>query len=128
MGVPVADLNFTLAEVTSLAQKLSTVQNLQESLTGPEHELLLAIFAAAAARVTVTNAVTKTSTLPQAHVVGQARGRIHDQSLADLQDQLIRAYIPGNYFQAVDPLAASTIGDDSPSAQAEKPPAGEGGH
>ena len=125
MGVPVDDLEFSLDDVTSLAQKLSSIQ---QNLSAQEYKLLLAIFAAAAARATVTNQAAKKSTLPQAHVVGQRSGRIPDQSLGDLQDQLIRAYIPGNYFEAVDPVAASTIGDQTPSAQAEKPPAGEGGH
>jgi hypothetical protein len=110
MGVPVGDFEFTLEQVTSLAQKLSKVQ---QDLQPEEYKLLLAIFAAAAARATVTNQAAHTSTLPEPHVVGQASGPIPQQSLNDLQDQLINAYIPGNYFQAVDPTKGRTTGDQN---------------
>ena len=111
MGVPVADLNFTLAEVTSLAQKLSMVQNLEESLTGPEHDLLLAIFAAAADRAQVVNAETQESTLPQAEVAQTVPEPIPVVTPEILKDQLLQAYIPGNYFRAADPSQNNTRGD-----------------
>jgi hypothetical protein len=127
MGVPVVDLTFTLAEVTSLAQKLSQVQNLQDSLTAEEYDLLLAIFAAAAARAKVINEVNQTSTLPEAEVSGQAKPPIAGVTPELLQEQLIKAYIPGNYFNAVAEISHSTIGEKSPSAQAKEPTADEGG-
>jgi hypothetical protein len=111
MGVPVADLNFTLAEVTSLAQKLSAVQNLQESLTGPERDLLLAIFAAAADRAQVVNAQSGESTLPQAAVAQTVQEAIPVVTPEILKDQLLQAYIPGNYFRTVDPSQNNTRGD-----------------
>ena len=107
MGVPVADLNFTLAEITSLAQKLSTVQN----LTGPEHDLLLAIFAVAADRAKVVNALNQESSLPQAAVAQTVPEPIAVVTPEILKDQLLQAYIPGNYFRAADPSQNNTRGD-----------------
>jgi hypothetical protein len=121
MGVSVAELEFNLDAITSLAGKLSTVQG----LTGPEHDLLLAIFAAAAARAQVTNAGARTSTLPKAEVSGQ-EATPPNVTAEILKNQLLNAYIPGNYFQAVESLLG-TRGDHSMSAQAKKSAADEGG-
>ena len=99
MGVPVADLHFTLAQVTSLAEKLSKVQGLSTE----ERDLLLAIFAAAAARAKVINEKAGTSTLPEAEVSSQASKPSDDVTPEILQSQLLNAYIPGNYFQAAAP-------------------------
>jgi hypothetical protein len=107
-GFPVADLKFSLALVTSLAEKLSQVQN----LTGPEHDLLLAIFAAAAARAQLVGGVDHSSTLPLAEVSGQQPPANVTPDI--LKQQLLNAYIPGNYFQAVEAFQASTIGDQNP--------------
>lgn len=126
MGIPVADLEFNLTDVTNLAQKLS---GLQQDLTQQEHQLLLAIFAAAAARATVTNAVTSTSTLPQPQVHGPASGAGPGYaSAADLQEQLLNAYIPGNYFDGVNSITEKTVGSRTESARIVEPPANQGGH
>ena len=128
MGVPVADFVFSLDEVTSLAQKLSNVKSAL-GLTPQEYDLLLLIFAAAAARAEVTDVEAGVSTLPNAKIWGQTVGPGDPAvSSGDLQYQLLNAYIPGNYFQAVKPGQASTIGGDtSPSAQAKEPGPDEGG-
>jgi hypothetical protein len=127
MEVPVADIEFNLDDVTSLAQKLSNAKSAL-GLTPKEYDLLLLIFAAAAARAEVTDVEAGTSTLPNAKIMGETVGP-GDPAVTsgDLQYQLLNAYIPGNYFQAVAPGQASTIGDQSPSAQAKKPAADEGG-
>jgi hypothetical protein len=121
----VADLEFNLTDVTSLATKLS---GLQQDLTQQEHALLLAIFAAAAARATVTDASTSTSTLPQPQIVGQATGTDPGYtSAADLQNQLLNAYIPGNYFDGVNSITEKTVGSRTQSARTAEPPANQGG-
>lgn len=116
------DLPFTLEDITSLTLKLSKVQ---PQLTEQEYKLLMAIFAAAAARV----AGTTTVTLPQAEFVGQAAGTalpdVTQLTADDLQQQLLTAYIPGNYFQGR--AAASTVGEGILGGPAGNPAAGEGG-
>ena len=127
MGVPVADIEFNIVEVTSLAQKLGNAKSAL-GLTSKEYDLLLLIFAAAAARAEVTDVEAGTSTLPNAKIMGTTAGP-GDPAVTsgDLQKQLLNAYIPGKYFEAVASGQANTIGDQSPSAQAKKPAADEGG-
>ena len=117
------DLEFNLDEVTSLARKLSAVQ---QDLTGGEYGLLLAIFAAAAARAEVTNADTGTSTLPLAEIFGQAATGAPNVTLGDLQHQLLNAYIPGNYFESVAATTDKTVGLRTLSALVENAAADEG--
>jgi hypothetical protein len=110
MGVPVADLEFNLNDVTSLAEKLKA---LQPNLSQQEYMLLLAIFAAAAARATVTSQAAQTSTLPVPEISGQkATTPISRVTPETLKNQLLNAYIPGNYFQAVDPSTQDKITGD----------------
>ncbi len=93
------DLEFQLHDITSLAQKLSTIQ---QSLTQQEHMLLLAIFAAAADRAVVSDPLAGTATLPVPEIQGEAAGGGGLQAtLGDLQQQLLNAYVPGNYFDSV---------------------------
>jgi hypothetical protein len=98
VGVPVTDLQFGPSDITGLAEKLSVVQGLTET----EYGLLLAIFAAAAARVEVTDPGSGQSTLPKPQIVGQAPGPnlpdVTTVTSAQLQQQLLGAYIPGNCF------------------------------
>jgi hypothetical protein len=126
MGVLVADLQFGPDDITGLAQKLSQVQGLTET----EYGLLLAIFAAAAARVEVTDPATGASTLPKPEIVGLAPGPtlpdVTQVTPADLQQQLLTAYIPGNYFGGA-AAAGRITGGDPPSGQAGNPPMVEGG-
>lgn len=120
-----ADFLFDPADIASLAQKLNNAKQ-QLGLTEQEYNLLLLIFAAAAARVEVVDDQTGRSSLPNARIVGQAVGPGDaGVALGNLKDQLLNAYIPGNYFLASDPRLANTRGDQSPPAK--KPPAGEGG-
>jgi hypothetical protein len=121
----VANLEFSQDDITGLARKLST---LQPYLSQQEYTLLLAIFAAAAAHLTGTDAVAGTSTLPKAGIFGQAAGanlpNVTNVTPAGLQEQLLTAYIPGNYFGG----AAATdriTGGDPPTGQAWNPAAGE---
>ena len=98
-GTPMADLEFQLKDISNLAQKLRTIQ---QSLSQQEHMLLLAIFAAAAARVTVSDPLAGTITLPVPEIRGETPGAGGLQAtLGDLQQQLLNAYIPGNYFDSV---------------------------
>jgi hypothetical protein len=115
----VADFEFNLNDVKSLAGKLSAAKlNLSEQ----ERQLLLAIFAAAAARAVVTDLKATTSTLPQAAIMVQAAGAGGPNvNLEELQNQLLNAYIPGNYFQAVGDALSRTVGLPNPYAPSEKP-------
>ena len=79
-------LEFDRKEIENLIQKLSTL-NLNEQ----ERALLLAIFAAAADRAQQTGPTV--ATLPEASV--------GEETLADLQQQLLTAYTPGNSFDSV---------------------------
>ena len=98
-GTPLADLEFNLQDISNLAQKL---RGIQQSLSQQEHMLLLAIFAAAAARVTVSDPLAGTVTLPVPEIRGDTPGAGGPQAtLGDLQQQLLNAYIPGNYFDSV---------------------------
>jgi hypothetical protein len=117
MGVPVADFEFNLENVTSLAGKLKAA-NLD--LSSEEHQLLLAIFAAAAARAQVTDPMARTSTLPLPEIIGQTSGTGPDLTLGDLQQQLLNAYIPGNYFQAVDTEVLKTVGLQGPANRSRR--------
>ncbi len=125
MGVPVADLKFNIDDITNLARKLST---LQPYLTQQEYKLLLAIFAAAAARAEVVDVPTSSSTLPEAEVVGQKREALVGGVTAEaLQNQLLNAYIPGSYFNEVTVLRSKVTGGEIPGAQAGNPAPDEGG-
>jgi hypothetical protein len=119
----VNDFEFTIDNVKSLVQKLTV----QQDLSRQEYVLLLAIFAAAAARAEVVNPKTGTSTLPLADVVGKASGS-HDgyASVEDLRQQLLKAYIPGKYFDYAGTEQAKTVGSGL-SARVANPGAGEGG-
>jgi hypothetical protein len=114
----VDDLPFTLDDITHLTQTLST---LQPKLNKQDYKLLMAIFAAAAARIDGTGPVT----LPQAEFVGQAEGAPLPDTPAALQEQLLTAYIPGNYFQGR--CGQSTVGEGLLRGPAGNPAAGEGG-
>lgn len=98
-ATPMAGLEFSLQDISSLVQKL---QGIQQSLSQQEHMLLLAIFAAAADRVTVSDPLAGTATLPVAEIRGETPGAGGLQAtLGDLRQQLLNAYIPGNYFDSV---------------------------
>jgi hypothetical protein len=81
-----AYLEFNREEIESLIEKLSMLEFSEQ-----ERELLLAIFAAAADRAQQTGPTE--AKLPQASA-GQ-------ETLADLQQQLLNAYTPGNSFDSV---------------------------
>jgi len=94
-----ADLEFNLQDITNLAQKLRA---LQQSLSQQEHMLLLAIFAAAADRTEVSDPMAGTVTLPVPEIWGDTAGAGGSQAtLGDLQQQLLNAYLPGNYVESV---------------------------
>jgi hypothetical protein len=96
----VSDFEFNLNDVTNLAGKLGA---LKPDLTPKEYNLLLVIFAAAAARAEVTDPVARTSTLPNAQILGQTAGTGDPGvTLGDLKKQLLNAYIPGTSFAAVE--------------------------
>ena len=118
-----ADFGFNRDDITNLAHKLGTIQS---DLTHREWVLLLAIFAAAANRAEVTDAATGSSSLPNPEVVGLADGAVGYPDAADLQKQLLNAYIPGKYF---DDLASGnkTVGLQNPRAKTGSSGAGEGG-
>lgn len=120
------DLQFGPDDITGLTQKLSAVQGLTET----EYGLLLAIFAAAAARVEVTDPGTGQSTLPKPEIVGQAPGPnlpdVTQVTPLQLQQQLLTAYIPGNYFGGSG-IVARITGGDPPSGQVGNPTVVEGG-
>jgi hypothetical protein len=90
-----AGVQFNLQDIEDLDQKLST---LQQFLSDKERALLLAIFAAAAGRikVSITGQGELEGELPTP-IVDQALYDRTDwqQTLADLQQQLLNAYIPG---------------------------------
>ena len=106
-----ADFEFDPADIKSLAQKLNNVKQ-RLGLSEQEYNLLLLIFAAAAARAEVIDGTTGRSTLPNAKIMGETVGP-GDQgvTLGNLQDQLLKAYIPGNYFLAGDPSQDNTRGE-----------------
>jgi len=99
MGVLVDYLEFSINDITSLANKLSTIQN----LSAQDRALLLAIFAAAAARAEVTDSANAISTLPVAQIVGSSAeagdAGVTPATPQSLQEQLLTSYIPGNYFE-----------------------------
>lgn len=93
------DLVFSRQEIADLAQKLNV---LEPDLTDQERRLLVAIFAAAADRAQPVG--PSEATLPAADV-GQTpdagTGTGEQASLADLQQQLLSAYTPGNSFESI---------------------------
>lgn len=121
------DLQFGPDDITGLAEKLSAVTGLTET----EYGLLLAIFAVAAARVEVTDPGTGQSTLPKPQIVGQAAGPnlpdVTQVTPALLKEQILNAYIPGNYFGGSGFVDRIT---DDPPGQVGNPtvvPGGPGG-
>lgn len=95
-------LEFTQTEIEDLADKLSALA----SLTNPERELLVAIFAAAADRAkpvapTGPEGQPKqpAAVLPVPVVPNQAPGAVLTQ--ADLKQALLKAYVPGNDFNSL---------------------------
>lgn len=95
-----ANLTFTLKEIEDLAHKVSA---LDQFLSKKERELLLAIFASAAEQVTRNKAGRGVFPAPQ-----QGAG---SATLEDLQQQLLKAYIPGN--EPPHGINAKIIGDVS---------------
>lgn len=93
-----ANLEFSQQDIEDLARKLST---LQPFLSDQERALLLAIFAAAAGSAKPSG--LSGATLPKAGIVGQAAeaGTAAPVTAADLQRQLLGAYVPGNDFGSV---------------------------
>ena len=109
---------FSQADINGLAEQLSTLT----SLTDPQRKLLLAIFAAAADRATPTTTPGE-ATLPAAEIKPQTSGPGAGTPVdpADLKQQLLNAYIPGNDF--TDVTEPSKSGKITPAH-----PAGSGGH
>lgn len=93
-----ANLEFSQKDIEDLARKLST---LQPFLSDQERALLLAIFAAAAGSAKPFG--PSGATLPKAGIAGQAAvaGTAAPVTAADLQQQLLGAYVPGNDFGSV---------------------------
>lgn len=91
-----ANLPFSKQDIESLAQKLSTLQ-----LSQQERALLLAIFGTAAEHASSSG--PGKATLPQAVSSGQApqAGTGGQETTASLQQQLLKAYIPGNSFDSL---------------------------
>jgi hypothetical protein len=96
-----ADLEFSQKDIEDLAQKLSTIQ---PPLSEQESWLLLAIFAAAAARAKPSGP-DGGATLPRFEIrtqpPGAGAGADEQVTLTDLQQHLLNAYIPGNDFNFV---------------------------
>lgn len=84
-----ADLEFSREEIENLAQRLSNDVN--PRLDERETTLLKAIFAAAADHATPVG-LGGGAVLPGFEIRNQAR----EAALADLQQELLNAYIPGN--------------------------------
>ncbi len=100
-------IQFTQAEIEELAQELSTLG----SLTDPQKELLVAIFAAAADRAKPVAPAgpagqpkSPAAVLPAANIKNRAAGA----PLPDLKQALLNAYVPGNDFSDV--MATSNSG------------------
>src|SRR5712664_4779044 len=103
-----ADLEFNAQDIKNLAQKLGS---LQQFLSVQERVLLLAIFAAAANHAEVSGA-GGTATLPLPELWGQKAGAGPGQetTLGGLQQQLLNAYVPGNYFDSVTKKTDKIVG------------------
>ena len=112
------DVQFSLEEITGLAQELSTLA----TLTPEQRQLLLAIFAAAADRATPATTPGKAS-LPAIGIkpLTSESGASTPVDPADLKQQLLNAYVPGNDFTDVTEPPKS--GKITPTH-----PAGSGGH
>jgi len=105
----VPEIEFTWKQISSFATRLSELNPPPNAL---ERELLLALFAIAAEKATISTG-TGTATLPLAGIKGQAPGHrggfavtaaviTGQQVSADqLKEQLLSAYIPGNDFDAM---------------------------
>jgi hypothetical protein len=95
-------VQFTLQDIEDLDQKLST---LQPFLSDKERNLLVAIFAAAVDRIEVstTDQGTLQGELPTPSLAQTLYARTDwQQTLADLQQQLLNAYIPEGDASPVD--------------------------
>jgi hypothetical protein len=93
-----ADVKFKLKDIEALAAKLSA---LEQFLTRKDRDLLVAIFAAAAGRIEVSDPAGRTGgTLPatqtkQSQEPGPGPGPGGQDPLSVLQQQLLNSYIPG---------------------------------
>jgi hypothetical protein len=91
-----ADVKFKLKDIEALAAKLSA---LEQFLTRKDRDLLVAIFAAAAGRIEVSDPAARTEgTLPatqtkQSQEPGPGPGG--QDPLSVLQQQLLNSFIPG---------------------------------
>lgn len=101
-----ADLEFNLQDITDLAGKMSALE-----LTEQERMLLLAIFAVAAEHAEVSGG-GGTATLPMPELWGKVAGSgVGDETnLGGLQQQLLNAYVPGNYFDSATALNEKIVG------------------
>jgi hypothetical protein len=94
-----ADLEFNKQDIENLAQKLAT---LWDKFSPQERDLLLAIFANAADNVNPPGP-KQPATLPAASNSAQAlvAGANYEATLANYQQQLLTAYVPGNSFDSI---------------------------
>src|SRR6266581_4126820 len=93
-----ADLEFNRQDIENLIRKVST---LQPYFSAQELQLLMSIFALAAERAEPGDA-PQVAMLPEAVVPGQqAGGGGGPATVAQLQQQLLQAYIPGSSFDSV---------------------------
>ena len=103
------NLEFNQQNISDLADTVST---LLPNLTQLERVLLLAIFAAAAARAEPSGA-GGTATLPLAEIKGGVAGSVGSQpaTVDALKQQLLNAYIPGNDFNSLTEATLKITGD-----------------
>jgi hypothetical protein len=118
-----ANIEFDRQDIEGLAQKLST---LWPVFSDVERALLLAIFAVAADRAKPATP-DRPATLPRAATPASAPAPAdYEATLAYLQQQLLRAYIPGNSFNSVVPEFNRRIGGTPPPPPPPPPPPGPG--
>jgi hypothetical protein len=108
------ELEFSRDEIEQLAQKLSSPES---QLTGQEQMLLLAIFSAASAHVAPRQ-------------VAESRS-FAEPPLAELKDQFVTAFIPGQDTQfevtfriGFPPMPPPRVGGPPPPGPPESPPPG----
>jgi hypothetical protein len=103
-----ADLEFNKQDIENLAQKLATLWNMFSST---ERELLLAIFASAAANANPSG-TNQPATLPVASNMAQEppQGADYPAIQANYIQQLLTAYIPGNSFDSITDGGAGDTG------------------
>ena len=100
-----ADLEFNRQDIENLAQRLAT---LWDQFSSRERELLKAIFANAAGMAKPPSR-NQPATLPAASNSAPPlpAGADYATTLANYQEQLLTAYIPGNSFDSTTPGDAS---------------------